>query len=72
MATTASLKTARTENLAFVDAPVDRRTTSSDRATKPASPYEVQAGTVIPGALIAGIRSDLPGQSSSIRSRSAF
>jgi type IV secretory pathway VirB10-like protein len=48
--------------LAFVNASVDRRTTSPDRVTKPASPYVVQAGTVIPGALITGIRSDLPGQ----------
>ena len=28
----------------------------------PASPYEIQAGTVIPGALVTGINSDLPGQ----------
>ncbi|OAI46002.1 hypothetical protein AYO45_01970 [Gammaproteobacteria bacterium SCGC AG-212-F23] len=28
----------------------------------PISPYEVQAGTVIPGVLITGINSDLPGQ----------
>jgi type IV secretion system protein TrbI len=48
--------------LAFVIASVDRRTTSPDRLTKPASPFVVQAGTVIPGALITGIRSDLPGQ----------
>jgi type IV secretory pathway VirB10-like protein len=48
--------------LAFVNASVDRRTTSPDRVSKPASPYVVQAGTVIPGALITGIRSDLPGQ----------
>jgi type IV secretion system protein VirB10 len=48
--------------LAFVNAPVDRRTTSPDRITKPASPYVIQAGTIIPGALITGIRSDLPGQ----------
>jgi len=48
--------------LAFANASVDRRTVSSDRVTKPASPYIVQAGTVIPGALITGIRSDLPGQ----------
>jgi len=48
--------------LAFVNASVDRRTVSPDRLTKPASPYIVQAGTVIPGALITGIRSDLPGQ----------
>jgi type IV secretion system protein TrbI len=48
--------------LAFVNAQVDRRTTSPDRLAKPASPFVVQAGTVIPGALITGIRSDLPGQ----------
>lgn len=48
--------------LAFVKASVDRRTVSSDRVTRPASPYIVQAGTLIPGALITGIRSDLPGQ----------
>jgi len=47
--------------LAFVNAAVDRRTTSPDRLAAPASPYVVQAGTVIPGALITGIRSDLPG-----------
>lgn len=48
--------------LAFVNAPVDRRTTSPDRLVRPASPYVVQAGAVIPAALITGIRSDLPGQ----------
>ena len=29
---------------------------------KPASPFVIQAGTIIPAALITGIRSDLPGQ----------
>lgn len=48
--------------LAFINASVDRRTTSPDRLAKPASPFVVQAGTVIPAALITGIRSDLPGQ----------
>ncbi|MFZ5716002.1 MAG: TrbI/VirB10 family protein [Bradyrhizobium sp.] len=48
--------------LAFVNAPVDRRTTSPDRLARPASPFVVQAGTIIPGALITGIRSDMPGQ----------
>ena len=48
--------------LAFVNASIERRTTSSDRVTKPASPYVVQAGSVIPAALITGLRSDLPGQ----------
>jgi type IV secretion system protein VirB10 len=48
--------------LAFVNATVDRRTTSPDKIAAPASPYVVQAGNVIPASLITGIRSDLPGQ----------
>ena len=48
--------------LLFVNAPVDRRTTAPDRLLRPASPFVVQAGTIIPAALITGIRSDLPGQ----------
>lgn len=48
--------------LAFVNGPVDRRTVSPDRLADPASPYVVQAGTVIPAALLTGIQSDLPGQ----------
>ncbi len=48
--------------LAFVNASVDTRTTSPDRVAAPASSYIVQAGNIIPAALITGIRSDLPGQ----------
>jgi type IV secretory pathway VirB10-like protein len=48
--------------LAFLTAGVDRRTVSRDRLANPASRYVVQAGAVIPAALITGIRSDLPGQ----------
>jgi len=48
--------------LLFVNAPVDKRTTAPDRLARPASPYVVQAGTIIPAAFITGIRSDLPGQ----------
>lgn len=48
--------------LLFVNAPVDRRTTAPDRLSRPASSFVVQAGTIIPAALITGIRSDLPGQ----------
>ncbi|RVA72524.1 conjugal transfer protein TraI, partial [Mesorhizobium sp. M7A.F.Ca.US.006.04.2.1] len=47
--------------LAFVNAKPDRRTVSPDRLEAKASPYVVQAGTVIPAALLTGIRSDLPG-----------
>lgn len=35
---------------------------SAERIRAPSSPLVVQAGTVIPAALITGIRSDLPGQ----------
>ncbi|QIB32958.1 TrbI/VirB10 family protein [Ancylobacter pratisalsi] len=48
--------------LAFLNAAVDRRVVASDRVMAPASPYVLQAGAVIPAALITGIRSDLPGQ----------
>ena len=47
---------------AFLTASTDKRTVSPDRLDAKASPYVVQAGTVIPAALITGIRSDLPGQ----------
>ncbi|GLI25321.1 type IV secretion system protein VirB10 [Xanthobacter flavus] len=48
--------------LAFLNAAVDRRVIAADRVMAPASPYVLQAGAVIPAALITGIRSDLPGQ----------
>jgi type IV secretion system protein VirB10 len=54
--------TAQDKQLAFLNAAVDRRTTSSDRVMPPASPYVLQAGAMISAALITGIRSDLPGQ----------
>ena len=47
---------------AFLNGAVDRKTVSPDRLANPASRYVVQAGAVIPAALITGIRSDLPGQ----------
>lgn len=55
-------QTAQDRQLAFLNAPVDRRTVSGDRIAAPASPYVLQAGAVISAALITGIRSDLPGQ----------
>ncbi len=58
----AAAQNGQDRKLAFVNAPVDRRTTSPDRLARPASPYVLQAGTVIPAALITGLRSDLPGQ----------
>jgi type IV secretion system protein VirB10 len=47
---------------AFLDGPVDRRPVALDRIMAPASPYLLQAGAVIPAALVTGIRSDRPGQ----------
>src|SRR3546814_3697838 len=40
----------------------NRSTASDERIAPPVSPYIVQAGSVIPAALITGIQSDLPGQ----------
>ena len=48
--------------LGFLNGNVDRRTVSPDRVEPPASPYVLQAGAVIPAALLTGLRSDLPGQ----------
>ncbi|WP_288083629.1 TrbI/VirB10 family protein [Shinella sp.] len=58
----AGQQTAQDRQSAFLNGPVDRRTTSLDRVMAPASPFVLQAGAVIPVALITGIRSDLPGQ----------
>ena len=40
----------------------DTKVESAKRLQAPSSPYVVQAGTVIPAALLTGIRSNLPGQ----------
>ncbi|WP_346913132.1 TrbI/VirB10 family protein [uncultured Roseibium sp.] len=53
---------AQNSDLGFLNGSVDRRTVAPDRMMAPASPYVLQAGSVIPAALITGIRSDLPGQ----------
>ncbi|MDH4985075.1 TrbI/VirB10 family protein [Aminobacter anthyllidis] len=55
-------QTAQEKQLAFLNAAADRRTVARDRVMPPASPFVLQAGAVIPAALITGIRSDLPGQ----------
>ena len=54
--------TAQDRQVAFLNAAVDHRTVAPDRVLAPASPYVLQAGSVISAALITGIRSDLPGQ----------
>jgi type IV secretion system protein VirB10 len=50
------------QKLAFLNGPSDAPTVSSDRLAPTASPYIIQAGTLIPAALMTGIKSDLPGQ----------
>lgn len=48
--------------LAFVNATGDGKAISNHRLQPAASPFIIQAGTIIPGALLTGIRSDLPGE----------
>ncbi|MBB6468598.1 type IV secretion system protein VirB10 [Aminobacter lissarensis] len=55
-------QTMQDKQLAFLNAAADRSTVARDRVMPPASPFVLQAGAVIPAALITGIRSDLPGQ----------
>jgi type IV secretory pathway VirB10-like protein len=48
--------------LAFVNAAGDSKAVSNHRLQPAASPFIIQAGTIIPGSLLTGIRSDLPGE----------
>jgi type IV secretion system protein VirB10 len=54
--------TSQDHKLNFLNGTVDRRIVSADRIAAPPSPYVLQAGAVIPAALLTGLRSDLPGQ----------
>ncbi|MEJ0094044.1 MAG: TrbI/VirB10 family protein [Methylocella sp.] len=66
-ATTASLTggssdlASQDHKLAFLNGNPDRDTVSPDRVQAPASSFTLQAGAVIPAALLTGLRSDLPG-----------
>lgn len=53
---------AQDRKLAFLNGQSDHQTLSDERLQARPSPYVVQAGSVIPAALVTGIRSDLPGQ----------
>jgi type IV secretion system protein VirB10 len=46
----------------FMETPSASGVVSSEAVTSASSPYVLQAGSIIPAALITGIRSDLPGQ----------
>ena len=60
--TAATTPPAAEHKVAFLAAAPDRKTINSGTLQPPASPYVVQAGSIIPAALISGVRSDLPGQ----------
>jgi type IV secretion system protein VirB10 len=47
---------------AFLDQPTDRSVVSDERLRAAPSPFVLQAGSVIPAALVTALRSDLPGQ----------
>jgi type IV secretion system protein TrbI len=57
-----SLQNMQDRKYASANSAVDHKTVSPDHLENPASRYVVQTGTIIPAALITGIRSDLPGQ----------
>ncbi len=54
----------QTEKAAFLKSASqkDNKFYLNSKLTKPISPYEVKAGTIIPATLLTGINSDLPGQ----------
>ena len=58
----AATATSTDHKQAFLAAATDLQTASNHRLEAPISPYVLQAGSVIPAALVTGIRSDLPGQ----------
>jgi type IV secretory pathway VirB10-like protein len=62
LGTQPALPSAQDRQQSFLDRTPDKRTVSIDRIAAPASANILQAGAIIPAALITGIRSDLPGQ----------
>jgi type IV secretion system protein VirB10 len=52
---------AAVQSAAQAGAGEDPRITSAERLQPPASPYILQAGAIIPAALVTGLRSDAPG-----------
>lgn len=61
-ATASASSTASEKRRTFLGDGEGRSAESSARLAGPSSPHVVQAGSIIPAALITGIRSDLPGQ----------
>jgi len=62
LAPPAATPSAVDRQLAFLNGPADSRVLASGVLSPAPSPYILQAGSVIPAALLTGLRSDLPGQ----------
>ncbi|ENC9813155.1 TrbI/VirB10 family protein, partial [Pseudomonas aeruginosa] len=60
LAAPAAAQSRQDQNEAFLQSG-SKETRNSGHLALPASPYQVMAGTVIAGALVTGIKSDLPG-----------
>jgi type IV secretion system protein VirB10 len=50
------------EKRSFLESKKSEQTTLAQRIKSPKSPYQLMSGTVIPGVLMTGINSDLPGE----------
>jgi len=61
-ASEAAAQGGQADKRAFLAQTSNQRTVSAERLTAPATPNILQAGSIIPAALITGVRSDLPGQ----------
>ena len=57
----ASNDTERTRKLSFLKAGPEKEIYNPHRLEKPASPYQLMAGTIIAASLVTGLNSDLPG-----------
>lgn len=64
----------QTEKTAFLSATqkANNQFYLDSRVTKPVSPYEIKAGTIIPATMLTGINSDLPGEITAQVSRSIY
>jgi len=57
-----AVKSDAEKKAAYLDQAPDSQVTSDARLVDPVSPYTLLTGSVVPAALITGVRSDIPGQ----------
>ncbi len=62
----------QTEKILFSSSQKDQEPYVQNPFLKPISPYVVQAGTVIPGALLTAINTDLPGECMAVVTRNVY